>query len=119
MLSPVLLEQLREWWRAARPPGCLFLGRPPVNPISNRQLKGACHAAAEAAGFDKPVSPNILRHSFATHLLEQRIDIRVIQVLLSHAKLTTTARYGQVATQTIRDVQSRPDRLALERPPPA
>jgi len=111
MLSPALLELLRDWWRAARPQGWLFPGRPPVNPMSTRQLSRACHAAAELAGLDKPVSLHTLRHSFATHLLEQRVDIRVIQVLLGHAKLTTTALYAQVATRTIRDVQSPLDHL--------
>jgi len=111
MLSPALLQLLRDWWRAARPQGWLFPGRPPVNPMSTRQLSRACHAAAEAAGLDKPVSLHTLRHSFATHLLEQRVDIRVIQVLLGHAKLTTTALYAQVATRTIRDVQSPLDHL--------
>jgi len=116
MLSPALLELLREWWRAARPQGWLFPGRPAVNPMSTRQLRRACHTAAELAGLDKPVSLHTLRHSFATHLLEQRVDIRVIQVLLGHAKLTTTALYAQVATRTIRDVQSPLDRLDV---PPA
>jgi site-specific recombinase XerD len=111
MLSPALLQLLREWWRAAQPQGWLFPGRPPVNPMSTRQLSRACHTAAELAGLDKPVSLHTLRHSFATHLLEQRVDIRVIQVLLGHAKLTTTALYAQVATRTLRDVQSPLDRL--------
>jgi site-specific recombinase XerD len=115
MLSPALLELLRDWWRAARPQGWLFPGRPPVNPMSTRQLSRACRTAAELAGLDKPVSLHTLRHSFATHLLEQRVDIRVIQVLLGHAKLTTTALYAQVATRTIRDVQSPLDHL--EAPP--
>ena len=72
-----------------------------------RQLNRACHAAAQMAEIAKRVS----RHSFATHLLEQNIDIRVIQVLLGHAKLDTTALYTRVATNTIRDVMSPLDRL--------
>ena len=90
MLSPQLLALLRAWWREGRrlgvmlPNGWLFPGRPPVNPMSTRQLTRVVHAAAEDAGIRKRVSPHTLRHSFATHLLEQDIDIRVIQVLLGH-----------------------------------
>ena len=102
MLSPHLLELLRAWWKAARPQGWLFPGRDPVQPMTTRQLNRACHAAAQMAEIDKRVSPHTLRHSFATHLLEQNIDIRVIQVLLGHAKLDTTALYTRVATKTIR-----------------
>jgi integrase len=70
----------------------------PIEPLSTRQLNRAIHAAAEAAGIKKRVSMHTLRHSFATHLLEQNTDIRVIQVLLGHAKLETTALYTRVAT---------------------
>src|SRR4030081_1676458 len=82
MLSPHLLDLLRAWWKAARPQGWLFPGRDPVQPLTTRQLNRACHAAAQMAEIDKPVSLHTLRHSFATHLLEQKTDIRVIQVLL-------------------------------------
>jgi len=118
MLSPQLLERLREWWREGRrlgallPGGWLFPGRNPVEPLSTRQLNRAVHATAEAAGIKKRVSPHTLRHSFATHLLEQDTDIRIIQVLLGHAKLDTTARYTRVANTTIRTVTSPLDRLA-------
>lgn len=111
MLSPQLLELLRDWWRIARPQVWLFPGLDPINPMSTRQLNRACHAAAQMAEIAKRVSPHTLRHSFATHLLEQNIDIRVIQVLLGHAKLDTTALYTRVATNTIRDVMSPLDRL--------
>jgi integrase/recombinase XerD len=119
MLSPQLLELLRAWWREGRrlgvllPQGWLFPGRNPIEPLSTRQFNRAVHAAAEAAGIKKRVSPHTLRHSFATHLLEQDTDIRVIQVLLGHAKLDTTARYTRVANTTIRTVTSPLDRLAL------
>jgi integrase/recombinase XerD len=118
MLSPQLLDLLRAWWREGRqrgillPRGWLFPGRNPIDPLSARQLNRAVHAAAEAAGIKKRVSPHTLRHSFATHLLEQDTDIRVIQVLLGHAKLDTTALYTRVANTTIRNVTSPLDRLA-------
>ena len=98
------------------PKGWLFPGRDPVDPLSPRQLNRMCKRAAAAAELDKPVSMHTLRHSFATHLLEQRIDIRVIQVLLGHKKLTTTARYAHVATKVLTDVQSPLDRLTLPTP---
>src|SRR5208282_5539974 len=112
MLSPQLLELLRAWWREGRrrslllPGGWLFPGRNPVEPLSARQLCRAVRAAAQAAGIKKRVSPHTLRHSFATHLLEQDVDIRVIQTLLGHAKLDTTALYTRVANATIRTVTS-------------
>jgi integrase/recombinase XerD len=115
MLSPQLLELLRDWWRIARPPVWLFPGQNPVNPLTTRQLNRAFHAAAQQARITKRVTPHTLRHSFATHLLEQNIDIRVIQVLLGHAKLETTALYTRVATSTIRAVMSPLDRLTLLR----
>lgn len=106
MLSPYLLDLLRAWWQKARPVGWLFPGQDPLQPLSTRQFRRACHAAVEAAGIEKRVSPHTLRHSFATHLLEQHTDIRVIQVLLGHAKLDSTALYTRVATKTIREVKS-------------
>ena len=122
MLSPQLLELLRDWWRLARPQAWLFPGQNPVNPMTSRQLCRAVHAAANAAGIAKRVTPHTLRHSFATHLLEQNVDIRVIQVLLGHAKLETTALYTRVAVNTIRDVKSPLERLGVNlasRSPPA
>jgi len=119
MLSPSLLELLRAWWREGRakqrllPSGWLFPGRNPVNPMSTRQLNRAFHTARRAAGIDKAVNLHSLRHSFATHLLEHREDIRVIQVLLGHKKLETTARYSQVATRTLREVKSPLDYLEI------
>ncbi len=119
MLSEHLLALLRAWWKVARPQGWLFPGQNPINPLTTRQLNRACHAAAQGAEIDKPVSLHTLRHSFATHLLEQNIDIRVIQVLLGHKKLDTTALYSQVATRTIREVRSPLEHLTLTVTPPA
>jgi integrase/recombinase XerD len=119
MLSPQLLELLRLWWREGKrrnvmpPHGWLFPGRSVAEPVSTRQINRAVHEAAEAAGIHKRVSPHTLRHSFATHLLEQDVDIRVIQVLLGHSKLDTTALYARVATKTIRSVTSPLEHLKL------
>ena len=118
MLSPVLLERLRGWWRVARAQGkmldggWLFPGQNPIESLTCRQLNRAVHAAAQAANIDKRVSMHTLRHSFATHLLEQKVDIRVIQVLLGHKKLETTALYTQVATDVLREVISPLERLS-------
>jgi site-specific recombinase XerD len=125
MLSDPLLELLRAWWLAARkrgvmlPGGWLFPGQNPVNPLTTRQLNRTFHGAKEAAGIDKGVSLHSLRHCFATHLLEQKVDIRVIQVLLGHKKLDTTARYSQVASTTLRAVKSPLEHLTQGPLPPA
>src|SRR6202045_2438966 len=111
MLSPQLLELLRDWYRIARPAVWLFPGRDPLLPLTTRQFNRVVHAAADRAAIKKRVTPHTLRHSFATHLLEQKTDVRLIQVLLGHARLDTTALYAQVATNVIRAVMSPLDRL--------
>jgi site-specific recombinase XerD len=120
MLSPVLVARLRTWWQLGHAQGklleggWLFPGQNPINPMSTRQLNRAVHAAAAEAEIDKRVSMHTLRHSFATHLLEQKVDIRVIQVLLGHKKLETTALYAQVATEVLREVISPLEGLPAE-----
>jgi integrase/recombinase XerD len=106
MLSPSLLDLLRDYWREARPQGWLFPGQNRVDPISSRQLSRAFMSAKSMAGVKKPATLHTLRHSFATHLLEANTDVRVIQVLLGHSKLSTTARYTHVATKTLGDITS-------------
>jgi len=119
MLSPMLLELLRNWWKAAHaegkmlPGGWLFPGLNAMDPLSTRQLNRFVHDAAAAALIDKRVSMHTLRHSFATHLLEQKVDIRVIQVLLGHKKLETTSMYAHVATEILREVVSPLESVAL------
>jgi site-specific recombinase XerD len=111
MLSPGLLTILRSWYRQGRaqrkmlPGGWLFPGQNPVNPLSARQLRRAFCLARDGAGINKRVTLHSLRHAFATHLLEQHADIRVIQVLLGHKKITNTMRYSHVATNLLREVK--------------
>ena len=119
MLSEHLLKLLRMWWKVGRPQGWLFPGQNPVNPLTPRQLNRACHAAAQMAEIDKPVSLHTLRHSFATHLLEQKTDIRVIQVLLGHKKLDTTALYTRVALKALGQVTSPLEHLVTRMRPPS
>jgi site-specific recombinase XerD len=119
MLSTQLLRILRAYWRLARPQHWLFPGRDPVHPIDQTVLHAACRSARQAAGLEKHVTVHTLRHSFATHLLENGTDIRIIQVLLGHNSLSTTARYTQVSTSTIQKTMSPLDRLDLEIVPPA
>jgi site-specific recombinase XerD len=112
MLSPVLLERLRAWWKLGhaqgkvRHGGWLFPGLDPTDHVTARQLNRAVHLAAATAGIDKRITPHGLRHAFATHLLEQKVDIRVIQVLLGHKRLDTTSLYAAVATDLLRRVIS-------------
>jgi integrase/recombinase XerD len=116
MLSPQLLHILRAWWVQCRSQGWLFPGQDPLLPMTVRQLNRACHEAADAAGLGTWITPRTLRHSFATHLMEAGVDVRIIQVLLGHSKLDTTARYTHVATNLLRSVESPLDRLTLPIP---
>jgi site-specific recombinase XerD len=124
MLSPETLDLLRQWWKVRPtrhdaqtplPERWLFPGRRAGKPMTTRQLSRLFHEAADAAGIRKSVTLHALRHSFATHLLEGGTDIRVIQALLGHDKLDTTARYTRVATGMIANVQSPLDLLSQPR----
>ena len=116
-LSPVLLATLRHWWREGKQRslvldnGWLFPSRDPVNPLSARQVSRVFKAAAAAAELDPKYSMHSLRHSYATHLLEDKVDIRIIQTLLGHSKIETTTRYTQVANSVLQEVTSPLDTL--------
>ncbi|MGF6313359.1 integrase/recombinase XerD [Bradyrhizobium sp. i1.8.4] len=111
MLSPRLLSILRSYWCLAKPRHWLFPGRNPDDPVSVATLQEACRKARQHAGLDKRVTAHVLRHSFATHLYERGTDIRLIQVLLGHARLSSTERYTQVATNLIARARSPLDDL--------
>jgi site-specific recombinase XerD len=118
MLSPRLLGVLRAYWRRARPAPWLFPGQEPGTPVSIAALQAACRVARRRAAIGKPVTVHTLRHSFATHLLESGVDIRIIQVLLGHAALASTAHYARVATNLIAGTPSPFERLSLVVMPP-
>ena len=114
MLSEKLLELLRIYWKLERPPGVyLFMGRTKRGHVSEVAVREALKTAVRHVGLSKHVTPHILRHSFATHLLERGADIRTIQVLLGHRSIRSTARYTQVSERHIRATPSPLD------PPPA
>jgi len=119
MMSPRLLAALRAYWRAFRPEGpLLFPGRgrkgAPDAPLSRVAVRKVLVKAARAAGISKPVSPHILRHSFATHLLDAGADVRTVQVLLGHAHIETTTAYLHLTTARLRQVPSPLDLIATE-----
>ena len=119
MLSAQLLAILRAYWKRTRPRRLLFPGPDPERPITARTAQRACREAVRIAGLDPSVTVHTLRHCFATHLLEQGVDIRVIQDLLGHRHIASTAKYARVAVNTIRQIQSPLELQNFERPPPA
>jgi len=116
MLSPKLLAILRDWWKVQRPRHWLFPGERPEAPITRSAVQLACGIASRRARLGKAVTPHLLRHSFAVHLLEAGTDLRTIQLLLGHRSLQTTARYLRVATTTVCSTTSPLD--LLPRPTP-
>lgn len=118
MLSPRLLDILRAYWTRTRPGLWLFPGQDPSEHVSVRCVQAACRAARRRARIVKPITVRTLRHSFATHLLESGIDLRIIQVLLGHADLGSTARYAQVATNLLASTTSPFDGLSITVIPP-
>jgi site-specific recombinase XerD len=114
MLSARLLAILRAYWASERPPApWLFATRTRSHHIHSDTARNAIKAAARKAGLDKKVTPHVLRHSFATHLLESGTDLRVIQILLGHSRIQSTVRYVQVSAALIGSTQSPLDRLQL------
>ena len=121
-LSPMMLEEMVAWWLVMKPKVWLFPSRQAKaghDRVSARQFSRICESAGIAAGIERNVHPHMLRHAFATHLLDQGADVRTIQVLLGHAKLSTTAIYTLVSPRLIQSVESPLDKLnlkALRRP---
>ena len=118
VLSPLLLEMLRQWWRIARPENDWLFPSPyrgGVRHLDPSRVRQACADAFQQAQLGKRVTPHVLRHAFATHLLEAGVDLRKIQVMLGHQRIDTTAHYTAVATKTIAEVTSPLDRLLTRR----
>lgn len=113
LLSETLLEQLRRYWKQHRPTLWLFPGQPEEAPLSNSSIQRVCKRAARRAGLSKQVSPHLLRHSFATHLLEAGTDLKKIQVLMGHRSLQTTSIYLHVAISAPGSKRRAEDLLAL------
>ena len=116
MLSPSLLGILRAYWDIERPRHWLFPGRGGEKPLNPSTLNAACAKAVEATGISKHATLHALRHAFATHLVEQGVDISIVQALLGHSSLSTTIRYIRVATRAIAAVKSPLDHLMLAVP---
>jgi site-specific recombinase XerD len=118
MLSPHLLEILRQWWRCAKPKEWLFPGGVPGRHITTESMVAICQEVRNRSGLTKPVTPHSLRHAFAVHLLEAGTDLRTIQLLLGHRSLTTTARYLRIAVGKVCATKSPLDLLPQPAPLP-
>ena len=116
MLSVELLKLLREYWLESRPKTWLFPGRDPAKPMDESSIQGICKRAGQLAGISKRVHPHLVRHSFATHLLEQGVDLRRIQMLLGHGSLKTTSLYLHVSAEALRETVSPLDLLKQKKP---
>ena len=106
MLAEPLRDLLAAYWRWKRPTNWLFPGRNPDFPIATKSVFRACQKAAQKAGIRKPIHPHSLRHAFATHLLDEGVNLLVIQTLLGHAHLKTTARYLHLSDSVVRSTRS-------------
>jgi site-specific recombinase XerD len=114
-LSPTLLERLIIYWRWRKPKEWLFPSQERIeHPMADKSLRVICTSAGRRAGVKKHCHPHAFRHSFATHLLDAGADLRIIQVLLGHADIRTTARYLRVSTRLIQSVTSPFDALTIQ-----
>jgi site-specific recombinase XerD len=116
MLSPKLLPLLRQYWQQDKPRPWLFPGTPRTRPITTKAVYLICRHTGQAAHLAKAIHPHVLRHAFATHLLEAGVDLRRIQLLLGHRSLRTTSRYLHVTPQALHATPSPLDALPLEQP---